>query len=398
MAAQKRSAKDTKGIYTRALDHGTAAVGGQWLRPGFGFDDADDLAWALGFPHVRFLSNEPKFKLPEWKLGIHRIGEFEVAQPESLALRFVRSFQFRPAREGDWDALSKWPIHAKPFVDQKGPPSESEAREIVLQHLQPTSYWYLPSSFPVLVYLLEAFVGPDAVATAFVEALERLPAAELVADRPKFHAATQSLGFVLLRVRGDVSEGLLKRLGKIFDAGVAKMPGKSMKAEKKNAAGVTPLRILRTLDLILHGREAALRSGDGAAAGKPSRSSLLFVHDDPAFVLDTLKARGDDPGGTEPLARLTFLGGESVLDLEQKWIERYVAPGAPATDAMLVEHYGRIQSPKIVPHMLAMVDSGAKRAAMDWFKRHAEFAAPLLRQQKGPRAATAKSVLATLKK
>ena len=63
----KRSKKKTAAV--GALMHGTAAYGARYLKKGFGFTAEDDLAWALGYPHLRVLTDEPDEYFARWKLG-----------------------------------------------------------------------------------------------------------------------------------------------------------------------------------------------------------------------------------------------------------------------------------------------------------------------------------------
>jgi hypothetical protein len=149
------------------------------------------------------------------------------------------------------------------------------------------------------------------------------------------------------------------------------------------------------IDVVLHGKEGAERSAYKPDDENISTGQPLFVLDDPAWIVCTVRASGAPDESSTPDPRLTFLGGEEVLALEISWWKKYTQPGA---HAQLVEYFGKIKSPKILPWMLEMsATSKAKASAAAWFAAHADYAKEFLEETAGGKGASAdwaKAILA----
>jgi len=350
-----------------ALSAGTNAYGCRFLKEGFGFDSNEDLEWALGWPHVRYVADTKPERHDGRPHGV--FDEWQLVLPRATAIRIMRGYHHRPEDRADAGKTTK-AVRAQ--INRTTPLERDEVAQIVRLHMRVDSEWYLPSRFSTLLLVAEALVGTEAVVEPMVEALEAFRVNDLKKDFQTLHRAVLELGFMLLRLPASRHAEIVKRLEAVFE--------KTGKTPPMLAKGKPCTQIFRALDLILHGKKAVTRSADGAPFGLASQSSLLYVHDDPAFVRAKAE-KSDDPGGLEPESRLTFVGGEEILDLEQRWMDDYVWPQSKAdVQRILVDHYARIRSPRIVPHMVRLSKKGGgKRHALRWLAEHADFARPHLK-------------------
>jgi hypothetical protein len=242
--------------------------------------------------------------------------------------------------------------------------------------------------------LMEAFVGPGPVAEALVESLEAVSPDVLLKQSNSNRCQCLSfLGFLFLRTPDALSTTLQKRTRRVFDDAVRSLPGGLI---VRDADGEQDSLPYRTLDLVLNGKQGVLRSGTNAAKDQIYPRDLLFVQDDAALVLERLrKVAKNDPW--EPLARLVFLGGDGVLDLEAEWWPKYVEPDKDTAQKSFVLGYGRIRREKILPIFLAMTaTSKARKEASAWFAARSEFARPFLQRAAAGEGDIATWALATL--
>ncbi len=96
-AAQAKGAASPRTVSTAAFKHGTSAYGARFVKKGFGFDDQEDLEWALGWPHVRRLvDGHPDDADP---LGFESMGAhlYDIDFPREQAARRVRYYLFCPS-------------------------------------------------------------------------------------------------------------------------------------------------------------------------------------------------------------------------------------------------------------------------------------------------------------
>ena len=377
MAARKKTQKD---VTTASLTHGRQAAGAKYLREGFGFTADDDIAWALGFPYVRYLTDDAPTKVGPHPFVV--FDEHQLTFPRATAVRIVRGYHHRPAPPGC--DISKATKEVRKRVESTSELGVDEVSELIRSQVHHESDWYLPQRFGRMLLLAEALVGSVPVAHAVVDALERIKLSDKASN---FEEVVAMLGFMLLRVPPDVSDALHARLRK-------RLAGKEIKVASKGAA---QRDLYRTLDLVLEGKRAIPRSADGAPHGYATRPSLLWVNDDPSFLRSRL--RRDDDCSAAPEARLVFLGGDEVLDFELAWMDRYQWPSPRSlVHRILSEHYAPIRSPKLVPLMLRLSRTkGGKRAALAWFSEHAAYARPHLEKlARGPGGDAAKQLLADL--
>ncbi len=384
MAATKKTAKAKVAaalpVSTAAFKHGASAYGARFVKKGFGFSEQEDLEWALGWPHVRRLvDGHPDDADPlVWD---NAFPDYDIDFPREQAARRVRHHLFCPS---NGDERNKWLELSKPYRQKAGPITEEEARSVITQHLKPAPnlwWWFLPQ----IILLCEAFVGPEPIAQALVETVEAWPIDLLKSEDSKRSDCVSLLGFLFLRLPEAVRAALETRLRKVLDAAVATIPS-GLDAVSEGEFH----RPYRAIDRVLNGKKAALRAGRFM-----DQTDLLFADDDPAFILEWLLGR-DAPGDLPPFARLAFLGGEGVLDVEAKWWKKYKEPEDEA-QKVFVRDYGRIRSEKMLAIFLVMSQtSKARKETAAWFAAKTDFARPYLERTaagKDDTAAWAKALL-----
>lgn len=282
---------------TQALVHGAAAYGARFVRPGFATTAAGDLAFALGFPHLEYIvddhPDDARAEMVAYERRPYRLG-----WPRNVAIRWCRitaskGFKRTPQGATELDAAGKKAI-------KNGAPLSAEEVMTSLKAIfsDTTSYEDLRD----LVRLFEAFVGPEPVATAIVDALEK--SGNNVWNHQDHDRALvmHHLGFVLLRLPASLADKLRARLAAVFERRVKTLRNKELGPRKGERGS-----LLRALDIVLNGRAGSERSGerneDAIEAG-----DLVHVTNDEKFVREAACRL------VSPDARLVFLGGEPVLD------------------------------------------------------------------------------------
>jgi hypothetical protein len=373
MAAAKstKAQKQSPLISTAALSHGAAADGARFVRPGFAFTAADDLAFALGYPHLTYLADghpddaDPEAAAP---LYVSKHGLAPTVWPREVAARVARAF-------GNWFDDAK----VAEAYRTAGAITADEARQIIRSELH-------GNNSRILLLLLEALVGPSVVVSTAVDQLEAFSGQEWTDSGPNIRTdlppTILSLGYLLLRLPADEAAGARARLEALYQVWTEE-PKRFRTAAAK------------AIDVVLHGAAGAERSAY-RAGGQISPYAPLHILDDPAWVARIVKASGAPDQSAKPDARLVFLGGDEVLDLELSRWKKYTKPGA---HTLLVEQLGKIQSPQILPWMLEMsATSKAKGDAQAWFLAHADFARGFLEQSADAGGAPADWARVVLKK
>ncbi|MEZ4231410.1 MAG: hypothetical protein R3B89_19695 [Polyangiaceae bacterium] len=369
MAAKKKARGELDFSNAAALQHADVAFGRRYLKPGFGFNEAQDVAWALGWPHFTVIDDVTKPKLPEWQGKLFMLPDFALSVPRAEATFAVRLLSLPRVRRD----YKEWVEKVRPQLERTDPVSADEALEILEINLNPDCGFYLQQHFRRTLFAMEGLVGPSAMAEGVTRAFERLSLEQLTTRNVEFARFFSTLGFFLLRVPETEHASLTERLEAVFQRVASTFSGDVPPLDQVENHS----QLWRVLDVILHGKLGAKRSGDGAARGKVTRASSLFCHDQ-EFVVACAKQWEGDPQGSPPFSRLVFLGGEEILECEREWVERYVDPDRKTLGQVLVAHYANIRLPGIVPFMLRLVDSTAKKSALAWFATHADFAKPLL--------------------
>ena len=208
-----------------------------------------------------------------------------------------------------------------------------------------------------LVAKLEAQVGPEVIVDALVEALERLKDEDFQRwNRAAIQLVRWGVGFALLRCPAPVGVAQRKRLEATYVRAKA--------ARKQDQPG----QVEQMLDVVLHGAAGAERSGQ-RYEGSVQPFDLLFVHDDPAYVLAQVQRHRFEPLW-RPWARLAFLGGEPV-------VKHYASHWRKIRDAAdvraFVRDFGKIRSPSVgraIREIAATPASPAAEDAAAWLRDH----------------------------
>ena len=280
-----------------ALAHGKNANGAHYVKPGFACNAELDLQFALGWPHMRFLVEghpDDAISDPAKDAEVTIQKEYGPNVPARVARRRVRVLTINsiaPDGKGGW-----LPLAVGEALANDAAVTEAEARSIIATQMQKP---VMGAGQHDMILLLEAMVGSDAVADALVTALETIPAAEINARHQDRNIWTHHLGLILLRVSAPTATALCTRLEKVLQAATAVGP----------ANKVAPSR---TLDVVLHGREGAERSG------LTDPWHLLNVNDTPDLVAKQVETQKLEPATFVPYVRLAFLGGDRVLDVYAK--------------------------------------------------------------------------------
>lgn len=357
MASNKQSASVAR---TAAWDNGERSYGARFVKEGFAFTRAQDLAFACGAPRIRLLVDG--HPLDADATGSALAGKWsEVVAvgapwPRALAARFVRM-------EAVAGYVWRQPIEitdaGRTGAENATPIDAAEARALASVFMEAPRFHYAVEDFALL---LEAFVGPDAAFDAIVDALERLGGGEWKNGNDTRLQIVSALGWIHLRTSGDRRP----RLQALFERWGAPEP----LGERQRATGH------HALDRILHGRAGVERSG-ARRDGKFFPSELAFVHDDPAFVLAVVEAFGKPDKYTVPDVRNAFLGGEPVIALEGARWKSYVANGGAP---FVLRTFEDVRSPSVVAMVKEMAEaSRAKTAARAWLDAHADYVAEVAR-------------------
>jgi hypothetical protein len=342
---------------TRALGHAKSAAGRKQIRKGFAFDADMDLWFALGWPHFVTLVHD----LPIDKKPVAAASEFFGYErsyvPARVAHGMARVHE-KWAFSSEWNSKLQKRVPnawAKKQLKRKEDVTADEAREMLVDDRAPDRD---------LVLLLEALVGPKVVVDAMTRMLEARDEDYFTEENIVASDSLRVLQVLLLRLAAEDEATARKRLTKVLHGGLELMPRKRLPTD---AGERTPLN---GLALALHGAAAAkkweLANGD-----------YEFLSGAPSWLRKKLAAwaKSRSLHGSLPDPRRIFLAGAAQLQTEAELWMKYRA-GAADSDRYVVETYGTIRSPHVVPLMLDMyARSNAKVLAKDWFIAHADYAA-----------------------
>jgi hypothetical protein len=282
---------------TQALVHGRAAVGARLIRPGFALTPEADLAFAVGFPHLEYIVDDHPDDVRAEMIAYER-RSYRLGWPRNIAIRWCRITASKGCHRTPQGA-TELDGAGKKALKNSAPLSADEIAVTLKAMFSDTSSY---EDLRNLVRLFEAFAGPELVAAAIVDALEKSGNAIWNhQDHDRAHVV-HHVGFLLLRLPASTAGKLRGRLATVFDRRVKALPQKELGPRKGERGS-----LLRALDVVLHGRAGAERSGERSEdAIQPG--DLLHVTDDAAFVCEAAcRVVSAD-------ARLVFLGGEPVLD------------------------------------------------------------------------------------
>ncbi len=329
------------------------------------FTDGQRDLLARGYPHLALLETDHPDDDP------HKIASatkrlvtatdplYFVRWPAGVAARFVALYatQDREARA----------VNAKYAAD---PPARERLESFVVTAVTRGSVRHdhgYPFEMQAFLYLLEAWHGADAVASALAIAFEQLVEIErgrragasnerVPVENYAAQAACLPLAALLARASPGVALGVRARL----EALVLREP----ELEKQVWA-------LQSLDMVLFGKAGVARAGWTWAPPE----SWLFAGD-PAWALDALRGA---KGEVALDVRAVWVAGEDALEV----FEGHVAKVARAAMAFATESFGMLRTPRVVPVMVGLARKKGGEQAIAWLLEHREVTWPTLEKLAG---------------
>ncbi|HEY0483855.1 MAG TPA: hypothetical protein VGD37_40325 [Kofleriaceae bacterium] len=311
---------------TQALVHGSAASGARFVQRGFATSREADLAFALGFPHLEYIVDEHPDDARAEMIAYER-RRYQLGWPRNIAIRWCRITASKGCRRTPQGATELDTAGKKAL--KNGAPLSAEEIALTLKSLFSDTSSY--EDLRDLVRLYEAFAGPELVAAAIVDALEKSSTSVWNHQDHDRALVMHHVGFLLLRLPASIADKLRARLAAVFDKRVKALPAKELGPRKGERGS-----LLRALDVVLHGRAGAERSGERSEdAIEPG--DLVHVTADPEFVREAACR------GLAPDPRLVFLGGEPVLD---HLLDGFVR--LRGMHATLLDGFAEVASPKAI--------------------------------------------------
>ncbi len=344
---------------TRALDHLSDAAGLAFMKDGFAFSKEQDVLFALGWPHLRWLVDGHPDDATPTDDKLMKVcqdgGVYGLVWPRGMANRFVRGF----AASSD-DATNSNPKWALPALGDATDVRAEEGPRLVQGLFGPERY--NDGLVEHFVFLLEAMHGTDAVLDWILSAFEGMKNPP-PRDEEACALAT-SAGLLLLRVPPAASRAAKARLEKLAKT----IQGDSLREFLRSAIG----------------------GGEAAKAQGLHPSYYLNVTDDPAAVVASAK---EGEHITSP--RMIFLGGAAVVkaiaphwkDLEFDYEQAALARGL-----------AEVRLPEAMELLATLaVASKAKKIAGALLETRGDYARPILEKAaKGKGGDTYKKALALL--
>lgn len=352
-----------RGAVTRALDHLADAAGRGFLQPGFAYAPEQDLLFALGWPHLRWLRDDHPDDVAPTEATLMRIssehGWYGLVWPRGLATRFVRGYA-----RSSVNACNLNPTHALPVLADATPIRASEGPRLLAQLFGNRRYrGGAPAEH--FVFLLEAMHGPDLVLGWALTAFEQAAAATEPLDRDE-EACTlaTTMGLLMLRVPPAAAAAARARI----EALLATAPTQPLREHLRAAIGGAP----------------------GAQAMGLQPSFYLNVTDDPAAVAAAAKVGKHITSG-----RLIFLGGADVV---RAILPHWRRVESEHETVALARWLAEVQLPEAIELLATLaVGSRARGAATALLATRAAYARPVLeRAAKGPSGDTYQKALALL--
>jgi hypothetical protein len=339
------------------------------IKKGFCFDEAGDEAFALGWPHVRRITDDD---VDGYRLAAQRLmdSEFDLSihWPRSAATALVHAWgsgqlfdlapgnrEFRTTtREAMWNTLA---------------PNQEQVRGYLSERMLRTPMWASDRATESFVLMLEALTDTESVADAIVSQLERLDRGELHEAAGQPAIITYQLGYLLLRVETSVAEALRARMRVVLEQNAGVFEGSSRRVAPHASHA-------RSLSLILGGAQAADRTTD-----KDLRWYTHAVAD--AHAVRVRASVNKSP--SLPDARLVWIGGPEVLTTP--FVKRW-AQLPPRDQRWFFESIAPIQHPEVVSLVVTMrkTGTGLNPRASEWLQTHRTYAEPVLKKLAGSSA------------
>ncbi len=338
----------------RVLELCADARGLRDVKPGFATSKRYDTLFALGWPNVRVLVEDPSSD-EELEKELHTI---EKKHYPAFRLQWSKRLAQRLLRQWMTPQKATLPESVQRARKEDAPLDEEEARILAPK----IARFGPPGVFDEVedgVLLFEALLGPSLAASLLVEFLETTPDAIWGAAVSLRYANAQALGYVLLRTPSDLNEQLTSRLEALWEKHRAARPASAL---------------TKGLDVILHGSAGAERSGDRLGVTKALNPRFCtLVRDDPGFVAKVVEAdlasKPDPDGEGRYHAALAFAGGPAIVEAYARAWTRHRDREA---QAYFVETLGEIRADQVVEAIRAMASSGkAKNEALAWLAARA---------------------------
>lgn len=350
------------------------------VKKGFCFTPAHDQLFALGWPHIRMLSD---VSVEPYKLALYHLMQTDfdlrLTWPRSLALALVRAwgigrlYDIAPGKREIRKEVQEALWNLEPMTD-------AEVRALIQTRMATTPLWIGDRATESFVLLAEALTSAEVIAGAIVDALEGMVREDLFDMQPMPSLITFQLGYLLLRMPAGKADGFKARLENVLHGTADLAPGSGTRLPQ------TPCHA-RSIMLVLDGANAANRTTD--------HDLRWYTHStDPVPV----RMRASiNRGFTLPDARLAWIGGARILESRfGGWYKKL-----DATDQKwFMEQMGPVKAVEVIPIMLALAtESTVRPHARNWLLEHRDFAMPVverLASVSNPHASDAKKFLASL--
>lgn len=325
---------------TRALDHLADAAGLSFVKDGFAFSKEQDVLFALGWPHMRWIVHGHPDDAAPTDDKLLKIcedgGTYGLSWPRGMANRLIRGFAASSVR-----ATSADPKFALPALADARDVDASEGPSLIRGLFGEKRY--NDGLVEHFTFLLEAMHGPDAVLEWILGAFETM-----TAPPPRVEEAcalATAAGILRLRVPPASARAAKTRLEKL----ATRIESESLGEFLRSAVG---------------GAKAAKAQG-------LHPSYYLNVTDDPTAVVAAAK---EGEHITSP--RMIFLGGAAVV--------KAIAPHWKAIEldheqAALARGLAEVRMPEAMELLATLaVSSKAKKVATALLETRADYARPFL--------------------
>lgn len=363
---RKRNQDGSSQVYSALAPHGFPSAPG----PGLCFSTAEDTLFQCGYPHMRFVTDEPVSEASAIKTAKKALDAIDpvlpIRIPLAVAERFLRGYAVGPLLFVD----SNHPKENASLREERAAAIRSEAAidakllETTLARLgdgmgrDTYCRWRLPKVF----YLYEHFIGSDAVARVVVDYLLR-QATELkrwgwIGTDPHRtnacpHYVALALPWILRRSTPSLAESLRVELARV--------------RHPKDVAQNEPRAYFALIHALLD-------------PGAPRDETISSLAHDIAYVLD------DAPGIAAYIDRFPK---HLIFVSRSVWLlgsERLARPLKVSGHILpeLVDHVAPLRDPGVV-RLVAKIASqrAGKKAAGDWLRAHRDYAVPILRSLAG---------------
>lgn len=305
----------------------------------FSFDDAQDAAYALGWPHVRRIEHGASPARIEEGVTAAREILREVDPPwfasrsEAMCLAYVRGVSVTPQAD---------PPEAATQMARGGPLDDAELELLLDRWLVRGLYWF---QIEELVLSLEALLGSDAAGAKIAARIGRMRLAR-----------GPDLGSFFGNARTEARQAALFCLGFVA---LRSEPTRTALEQLRREASGPPREVL---DLVLGGADACRRHG------VRHLFAASFAGDDPGYLAELSATERFDSSLTP---RFPYLGGEAVL---AHYVARARHRIPPYAAVRFVEQFGTIRHPLTIELMGVLATRKTPREhALAWLREHADY-------------------------